>query len=129
MNPNDPTPKLIDAAGLVAALRTFADEREWGQFHSPKNLVMALTGEVGELVEHFQWVTEAESKSVGQDPAKAQAVSEEIADVLFYLIRLADVLGIDLETAAQAKLAINATKYPVAVSRGSSRKYSASGEQ
>ena len=126
MKPSDPTSKLIDAAGLASALKTFADEREWGQFHSPKNLAMALTGEVGELVEHFQWMTEAESRVVGRDPARAQAVGEEIADVLFYLIRLADVLEIDLEASARAKLEVNATKYPIATARGNSRKYSAS---
>lgn len=128
MKPNGPTARLIDAAGLAAALKTFADEREWGQFHSPKNLAMALTGEVGELVEHFQWMTEAESKAVSRDPAKAQAVGEEIADVLFYLIRLADILQIDLEASARAKLEVNAAKYPIATARGNSRKYSASKE-
>jgi len=128
MKPNDPTPRLIDAAGLAAALKTFADEREWGQFHSPKNLAMALTGEVGELVEHFQWMTEAESRAVSRDPARAQAITEEIADVLFYLIRLADVLEIDLEASARAKLEVNARNYPIATARGNSRKYSASKE-
>ena len=120
--------QLIDAAGLAAALKTFADGREWGQFHSPKNLAMALTGEVGELVEHFQWMTEAESRDVSGDPARAQAVGEEIADVLFYLVRLADVLEIDLEASARAKLAVNAAKYPIATARGNSRKYSAAKE-
>lgn len=128
MKPNDSTPRLIDATGLAAALKTFADEREWDQFHSPKNLAMALTGEVGELVEHFQWMTEAESKAVSSDPAKAQAVGEEIADVLFYLIRLADVLEIDLEASARAKLEVNTAKYPIATARGNSRKSSASKE-
>lgn len=125
MKPSNPMPKLIDAAGLAAALRAFADDRDWGQFHSPKNLAMALTGEVGELVEHFQWMTEAESSAVGRDPARAQAVGEEIADVLFYLVRLADALEIDLDAAARAKLDLNARKYPVATARGNSRKYSA----
>ena len=123
--------KQIDAAGLVdvsaltRALRTFADERDWGQFHSPKNLAMALTGEVGELVEIFQWMTEEESKQAAAEPGREQAIAAELADVLFYLVRMADVLGIDLNEAAKSKLALNARKYPADLSRGSSKKRSA----
>src|SRR5690554_340520 len=94
---------------LQAALRSFAKERDWDQFHSPKNLVMALAGEVGELVEHFQWLTEAQSQKLPQD--RLSSVAEEVADVQLYLIRLADKLGIDLVTAAGEKIKKNAEKY------------------
>ena len=119
---------LIDVGRLAEALRDFADERDWTQFHSPKNLVMALTGEVGELSEIFQWMTEDASRSASADPKVARAVREEIADVLLYLVRLAAVLGVDLDAAAREKLALNAEKYPVDRSRGNSKKYSASQE-
>ncbi len=118
------TSPLIDATGLTSALRRFADARDWAQFHSPKNLVMALTGEVGELAEIFQWMTEAESSAAAADPELARAVREEIADVLFYLVRLADRLGVDLDAAARDKLALNAARYPVERSKGNRRKYS-----
>ena len=116
-------PRLVDVAGLAQALAAFARERDWQQFHSPKNLVMALTGEVGELAELFQWLTEEASKDVAADPKRAQALRDELADVLLYLVRLADVLGVDLDAAARHKLELNAARYPVAKARGSSRKY------
>jgi NTP pyrophosphatase (non-canonical NTP hydrolase) len=115
--------KLIDIEGAARALRQFAEERDWQQFHSPKNLVMALTGEVGELVEIFQWMPEHVSLGAGTAPATAAAVREELADVALYLVRLADVLGVDLNEAVQTKLQANAVKYPVENSRGSSSKY------
>ena len=102
-------------------LRHFAAERDWDQFHSPKNLAMALSVEVAELVEHFQWLGEDASRSLPAD--KLHQVGEEAADVLVYLIRFADKLGIDLAAAARAKIAANALKYPVEKSRGSIRKY------
>ncbi|AMO22656.1 nucleotide pyrophosphohydrolase [Ramlibacter solisilvae] len=105
-------PRLVDLSGLEAALQTFADERDWNRYHSPKNLAMALTGELGELVELFQWLTEDESKRAGQDPATAQAVRDELADVLMFLVRLASVLEVDLDEAVRQKLAANAQKYP-----------------
>ena len=114
---------LIDVSGATQALRKFAGERDWQQFHSPKNLVMALSGEVGELTEIFQWMSEAESHGAGSAPPTARAVSDELADVALYLIRLADVLGVDLNAAIASKLAANAVKYPVAASRGVSTKY------
>lgn len=104
--------RLIDVAALEAALQKFADERDWQQYHSPKNLAMALTGEVGELVEIFQWVTEEQSKKVALDPQTARAVRDEIADVLLFLVRLTSVLGVDLNEAVAHKLASNARKYP-----------------
>lgn len=104
--------KLIDVAALEVALQKFADERDWQQYHSPKNLAMALTGEVGELVELFQWLTEEQSKTVALDPKTARPVRDELADVLLYLVRLSSVLQIDLNEAVSAKLASNGLKYP-----------------
>jgi NTP pyrophosphatase (non-canonical NTP hydrolase) len=120
---DEAAPRLVDVQGLAQALAEFARERDWDQFHSPKNLVMALTGEVGELSEVFQWMTEEASTGAATDPKTAQAVRDEMADVLLYLVRLADVLGVDLNEAAQAKLRTNATKYPADKARGSSAKY------
>ena len=104
--------RLVDVSGLAAALQNFANERDWNRYHSPKNLAMALTGEVGELVELFQWLTEDESNRVAQDPATARAVRDELADVLMFLVRLASVLDVDLDEAVRQKLAANAQKYP-----------------
>ncbi|OZI20001.1 nucleotide pyrophosphohydrolase [Bordetella genomosp. 9] len=116
---------LVDVDGAAKALRQFAEERDWQRFHSPKNLVMALTGEVGELVEIFQWMSEADSHRAATAPQTAQAVRDELADVALYLIRLADVLGVDLDAAIASKLVSNAAKYPVETSRGVSTKYDA----
>ena len=102
-------------------LRQFAKERDWDQFHSPKNLASALSVEAAELLEHFQWMTETESSNVDAD--RKAKIEEELADVLLYLIRIADKLDVDLLAAADAKLRINAAKYPVDRARGSSRKY------
>ncbi|KAF1017461.1 MAG: hypothetical protein GAK31_00726 [Stenotrophomonas maltophilia] len=114
---------LVEVRGAAQALREFADARDWAQFHSPKNLVMALSGEVGELNEIFQWMTEADSFKAASSEATANAVRDEIADVALYLIRLSDVLGIDLNEALSGKLAANAAKYPVDLARGVSTKY------
>ncbi|MDZ7841659.1 MAG: nucleotide pyrophosphohydrolase [Gammaproteobacteria bacterium] len=105
---------------LLERLRGFVAERDWEQYHSPKNLAMALTGEVGELVEHFQWLTEAQSRELPE--AELQAVREEIADVQIYLMLLADRLGLDLMKAVDDKIRINAAKYPTDRARGTSRK-------
>jgi len=106
---------------LTQALRDFARVREWEQFHSPKNLAAALTVETAELLEHFQWLTDEQSRSL--TPEKKAKVAEEAADVLLYLLQLCDKLGIDLPNAARLKLVANAEKYPVDRSRGSSKKY------
>ena len=104
--------RLIDTTGLQSAIEDFARPRHWDQFHSPKNLAMALTGEVGELVEIFQWLTEAQSREAMADPARAVHIHEELADVTIYLVRLASVLGVDLDAAVRDKLEKNAQKYP-----------------
>jgi NTP pyrophosphatase (non-canonical NTP hydrolase) len=106
---------------LRSQLRAFAAERDWEQFHSPKNLAMALSAEAGELLEIFQWLTEAQSRAL--TPEAKAAASEEIADVLLYLIRLGDQLGVDPVAAARRKLVANARKYPADKARGSSKKY------
>lgn len=112
------TDSLHDLSGQ---LREFACERDWQQFHSPKNLASALIVEAAELLEPFQWLTEEQSRNLAVD--KRDAVGAEMADVLLYLIQLANALGIDLVAAAQAKLQLNGLKYPVDRARGSSRKY------
>ena len=96
-------------------------ERDWQQFHSPKNLSMAMIVEAAELVEHFQWMTEQQSLQL--TPEKKEMVSQEIADTFVYLLRIAEVLGIDLIDAANSKLEINALKYPVEKARGRNDKY------
>jgi dCTP diphosphatase len=106
---------------LKVRLREFAVVRDWEQFHSPKNLAMALIVEAAELVEHFQWLTEEQSADL--PPDKLAEVEQELADIQIYLIRLADRLGIDLEQAVDAKIALNERKYPVEKARGSARKY------
>lgn len=126
MLPGHSEEALVSVEPLAAALRQFTAERAWDQFHSPKNLAMALTGEVGELVELFQWTSEADSRVALNDPKKAEAIRAELADVLIYLVRLADVLGADLNKCVIAKLALNARKYPADQVRGSSEKRNAS---
>jgi dCTP diphosphatase len=112
---------MCDLVELRAAIRKFRDERDWMQFHSPKNLASSIVIEAAELLEHFQW----ESLEDSEHKAKQQkeAIAEEIADVAIYLIELADNLGIDLPSAVWVKLAKNAEKYPAKQSRGSSKKY------
>jgi NTP pyrophosphatase (non-canonical NTP hydrolase) len=105
---------------LRTRLAEFARERDWDQFHSPKNLAMALAGEAGELLEQFQWLTEEDSARLSEQ--KRFAVSMELADVLIYLIRLADKLGIDLIRAAEQKVIINESRYPADKVRGSARR-------
>lgn len=116
-NPEELDPLLY----LRERLRRFANERDWDQFHVPKNLAIALSVEASELLEHFQWLSEADSKSL--PPKKLAQVSEEIADVLLYLVRLADKLDVDLFQAALSKMVLNAEKYPAEKVRGSSTKY------
>lgn len=118
---------MQDATTTVAELRervlAFAREREWEQFHSPKNLSMALAAETGELMEHFLWTDSAASAAVARDPAKRGRIEEEIADVVIYALEFANISGIDLAAAIEAKLAKNAVKYPVEKARGNAKKY------
>ena len=111
-------PAFDELAGRLAA---FARERDWEQFHSPKNLAMAVAAESAELLEHFQWLTEAQSRELAT--AQRDQAALEMADVLLYLVRLADQLGVDLLDAAHRKIGLNAEKYPVDKARGHSRKY------
>jgi NTP pyrophosphatase (non-canonical NTP hydrolase) len=106
---------------LRERIRHFVRERDWEQFHAPKNLASALVVEAAELLEHFQWLTAEQSRCL--DEAAMEEIGQEIADVLIYLIRLADVLGVDLVEAAVRKLAVNERKYPAERVRGSARKY------
>lgn len=106
---------------LRDALRVFAEERDWDQFHSPKNLATALSVEASEILEHFQWLTEEQSRALSSE--KTKEVALEMADVFLYLVRLADKMSVDLIREAKAKIEINASKYPAEKVRGSSRKY------
>jgi dCTP diphosphatase len=106
---------------LTQRVRQFAAERDWDQFHTPKNLAMALVAEAGELVAEFQWLTAAQSAA--PTPQQLARIRAECADVLIYLTRLADRLGFDLLAAAAAKIEDNARRYPAEKARGSSRKY------
>ena len=107
---------------LTRELRRFAAERDWERFHTPKNLAISLSVEVGELLEHVQWGTDEEIAARAATAAGRAAVAEELADVFIYLVRLADVLGIDLLDAASAKVAANAERYPADEVRGSAVK-------
>lgn len=105
---------------LTQQLRDFARERDWGQFHSPKNLAAALSVEAAEILEHFQWLTEPQSREL--DDARRAEVAEECADVLLYLLQLADQLGVDVAQEAARKIEKNRLRYPVEKARGSSAK-------
>lgn len=107
----------MDLRSLEKRLRQFAAERDWERFHSPKNLSMALSVEVAELLEHFQWLTEAQSASL--DPTERNKVAAELADIQIYLTMLADKLDIDIEASVNAKLELNAVKYPATSQRES----------
>lgn len=115
-------PMDVDIDELGLRVRAFAEERDWGQFHTPKNLAMALAGEVGELLAELQWLTPEESQAVMAHPAAADRLRAELGDVMIYLVRLADVLGVDLVRAASDKLADSARRYPADVVRGSAAK-------
>ena len=106
---------------LAQTLKDFAEVRDWDQYHSPKNLAMALSVEVSEIVEHFQWLTEEESFNL--PPNKLDELKEEIGDVMIYLVRLSDKLGIDPLKAAKEKIHVNERKYPIEKAKGSAKKY------
>src|SRR5512137_1177905 len=113
--------KINSLEALRDRLRTFARERDWDQYHTPKNLSMALIAEAAELIEHFQWVDGERSHIL--EVKTRQSVEEELADILIYLVRIADRLDIDLYQAVQRKIVINERKYPADKVRGSARKY------
>jgi len=110
-----------DLIQLRALVRTFVDERDWDQFHTPKNLASALSVEAAELLEHFQWLQHGRLEELGED--KLVQVRHEMADVLVYLVRLADKLDVDLFSAVQEKMVLNREKYPAEQVRGDARKY------
>ena len=127
MNGGEDAPEqaqTLDIAAVQRFQRAFAAAREWEQFHTPKNLAMALAGEAGELLEIFQWLTPEQSARATDTDKGKQAVEHELADVLAYVIRLADVLGVDLVGSLWNKLRLNEEKYPVALAKGNARKYS-----
>ena len=108
---------------IKARTLAFARERDWEQFHAPKNLAMALAGEAAELMEHFLWATPEASRELAREPAKRRKIEEEIADVVIYAAEFANMTGIDLAAAIETKMAANARKYPVEKARGNSAKY------
>jgi dCTP diphosphatase len=114
----------LNVGAMLKLQRAFVAERKWKRFHTPKNLSMALAGEAAELMEIFQWLTDAESKTVMKTSAKAKAVEHELADVFYYLLRLADILDVDLEKAFFEKMHHNQKKYPVKLAKGNAKKYS-----
>jgi len=113
----------MDIQKVAARLREFTAERDWEQFHSPKNLSMAVAAEAGELVERFQWLTEEQSAAVADSPKELGKVADEIADVMIFLTRLCDQLGVDLERAVWNKIEKNESKYPVELAKGNATKY------
>ncbi len=113
----------MDIKAIQSQLTEFADERDWDQFHNPKNLSMALAGEAAELLEIFQWLTEEQSKDIVNSEKQMSHVKEEIADVFLFLARLADKLNVDIEKVALAKIEVNRMKYPVEISKGNAEKY------
>jgi NTP pyrophosphatase (non-canonical NTP hydrolase) len=110
-------------AELKALVQAFARERDWEQFHAPKNLSMALAAEAGELMEHFLWAHSEDSRAIALEPAKRQKIAEELADVVIYALEFANITGLDVAAAIEAKMAANALKYPVDKARGRSEKY------
>lgn len=109
---------MVDLNRVVTALREFAAQRDWGQFHDPKNLAMALSSEVGELCALYRWVRTEDADSFGQDPGNRARIEDELADVTIFLLLLADRTGINLEEVAMRKISRNAARCPVEMSRG-----------
>src|SRR5277367_1900037 len=122
-----PMPALSDSATTLAELKervlAFARERDWEQFHAPKNLSMAMAAEAAELMEHFLWASPEQSRAVAADPAKRARIAEELADVVIYALEFANATGLDVAANIEAKMAANARKYPVDKARGRSAKY------
>ena len=118
---SQPDADMGELARLRAIVRTFVEERDWDQFHTPKNLAAALTVEAAELLEHFQWLQSGKAEELGPD--KLVEVRHEMADVLVYLVRIADKLDVDLFAAVEEKMVLNRAKYPAQLVRGDARKY------
>ena len=118
---------LTDSTTTLAELKTrvlaFARERDWEQFHAPKNLSMALAAEAGELMEHFLWADPESSRRIAQEPARRAKIEEELADVVIYALEFANMTGLDVAAAIERKMARNAEKYPVEKARGRADKY------
>lgn len=118
---------LNDSVATIHDLKTrllaFVRERDWEQFHSPKNLSMALAAESGELMEHFLWTTPEQSRAIAQDAAKRGKIADELADVVIYALEFANATGLDVASAIEAKMAANAKKYPVEKAKGRADKY------
>jgi NTP pyrophosphatase (non-canonical NTP hydrolase) len=110
-------------ADLKSRVLAFVHERDWEQFHAPKNLSMALAAEAGELMEHFLWATPDQSRAIVADPAKRAKIADELADVVIYALEFANATQLDVAAAIEAKMAANAKKYPVEKARGRSEKY------
>ena len=122
MGMQPPESSVVELTNLV---RSFADSRDWQQFHTARNLVLALVGETGELAAEFQWISDDDIVNALQDAEKCEAVGSELADVFIYLLRLADVTGINLAEELKKKIAINEKRYPVDKAKGSAAKYTA----
>ena len=118
----------MDVNAIQEKLETFANERNWEQFHSPKNLSMALVGEAAELLEIFQWLTEDESREIVNSYTKMSAIKEEIADIFIYLAKLSDNLGVNIEQAVLEKIEANSLKYPIELAKDNAVKYSDRGK-
>jgi dCTP diphosphatase len=120
-------PALSDSATTLSELKervlAFVRERDWEQFHSPKNLSMALSAEAAELMEHFLWASPDESRAIAADPAKRAKIAEELADVVIYALEFANATGLDVAASIDSKIAANARKYPVEKAKGRSAKY------
>ena len=118
---------LTDSASTVSDLKSrilaFVRERDWEQFHSPKNLSMALAAEAAELMEHFLWASTEQSRAIAADPAKRGKIADELADVVIYALEFANMTGLDVSAAIEAKMAANAKKYPVEKAKGRAEKY------
>lgn len=117
------TDSTTTLAELKSRVLAFVRARDWEQFHSPKNLSMALAAESGELMEHFLWATPEQSRAIAADPAKRGKIADELADVVIYALEFANITGLDLAAAIETKMAANAQKYPVEKAKGRSEKY------
>ncbi|HVY54076.1 MAG TPA: nucleotide pyrophosphohydrolase [Gammaproteobacteria bacterium] len=115
---------IIDVNHIKQLLKAFTEARQWGQYHTPKNLTMALAGEAGELLEIFQWLTDKESIEVKNKRETKEHISHELADIMLYVIHIANVLDINLNEALHHKISLNEKKYPADLVKGSAKKYS-----